>query len=67
MIEQAYNKLDAAHQHLQEVNRGMTLAGVRDGDVGLWPSLWFEVRLEAEMEVLRATEQIKEAQKRVYI
>lgn len=67
MIEQAYNAQVAAHWHWIMIRVGMLRAGVRDGDVGLYAALWFELRLEAERDLMRATEQIKEVQKGIYV
>lgn len=61
MIEQAYNAQIAAHWHLRYVWLGMIKAGVRDGDVGLWPSLWREIELEARREVIRAKANVQVA------
>ena len=62
MIEQAYNAQIAAHWHWTMVRVGMLRAGVRDGDVGLYAALWFELQLEAEREMIRANANVKLAQ-----
>lgn len=67
MIESLYTAQAAAHWHWKMVRVGMLKAGVRDGDRGKYASLWFEVRLEAEMELLKIREQIKEAQRTIYV
>lgn len=67
MIESLYAQQIAAHRHWLHVRLGMLKAGVQDGDHSIWASLWLEVRLEAERELVRIGERIKDAQKRIYV
>lgn len=67
MIESLYTQQIAARWHRLHVRLGMLKAGVRDGDKGLYAALWFEVRFEAERELLRIGERIKEVQRSIYV
>lgn len=66
MIE-ADRKVESTYWHLSNVNLGMIRAGVKDGDVGPYESLWQEVRLEAVQEITRAKAELRIAREQTYV
>lgn len=66
-LEQLYDREAEAQWHWRQVQIGMIQAGVSDGMIGTWPSLWFEIRFEAENQIRRVNAEIKEAQRRMVL